>query len=133
MASIETAIRAMLLNGTTLATAGIPDARVFHGYRLQDTVLPACTYEVQQTERLTIGASPLRQATVAVTITASTTSSALGFLSSLRTLSAAGTWDTIDVQAIDEGGHVVEPATPGEGDEAEPAQLTYTFTATYKE
>lgn len=133
MASIETAIRAMLLNGTTLATAGIPDDRVFHGYRLQDTVLPACTYEVQQTELLTIGASPLRQATVAVTIIASTTSSALGFLPSLRTLAAAGTWDTIDVQAIDEGGHVVEPATPGEGDEAEPAQLTYTFTATYKE
>ena len=133
MASIETAVRAMLLNGTTLATAGIPDARVFHGYRLQDTTLPACTYEVQQTETLTIGSSPLRQATVAVTVTASTTAAALGFLSALPTLAAAGTWDTIEVQAVQEVGHVVEPATPGEGDEAEPAQLTYTFTATYKE
>ena len=133
MATIESAIRAMIVNSTTLSAAGIPDERVFHGYRLQDTTLPACTYEVQQTELLTIGASPLRQATVSVTITASTTSSALGFLPSLRTLAAAGTWDTIEVQAVEEGGHVVEPATPGEGDEAEPAQLTYTFTATYKE
>jgi hypothetical protein len=133
MASIETAIRAMLVNGTTLSTAGIPDARVFHGYRLQDTILPACTFEVQQTQVATIGSSPLRQADVSVTIIASTTAAALGFLSALRTLCVAGTYDTIEMQAAVENGHAVEPGSVGEGDEAEPAQLTYTFTATYKE
>jgi hypothetical protein len=133
MASIETAIRAMLVNGTTLSAAGIPDDRVFHGYRLQDTSIPACTFEVQQTQAVSIGSSPLRQADVAVTIIASTTTAALGFLSALRTLCVAGTFDTIDVQAAVENGHAVEPGSVGEGDEAEPAQLTYTFTATYKE
>ena len=133
MASIETAIRAMLVNGTTLSAAGIPDDRVFHGYRLQDTIIPACTFEVQQTQVATIGSSPIRQADVAVTIIASTTTAALGFLSALRTLCVAGTFDTIDVQAAVENGHAVEPGSVGEGDEAEPAQLTYTFTATYKE
>lgn len=133
MASIETAVRAMLVNGTTLSAAGIPDDRVFHGYRLQDTIIPACTFEVQQTQVVSIGSSPLRQADVAVTIIASTTTAALGFLSALRTLCVAGTFDTIDVQAAVENGHAVEPGSVGEGDEAEPAQLTYTFTATYKE
>jgi len=133
MASIETAIRAMLLNATTLATAGIPDGRVFHGYRLQDTQLPACTFSVEETRLLTIGVTPLREATVSVSVIAETTAGALAFFSTIRTLCTAGTWDTIQVQAVDEIGHAVQPASPGEGDEAEPAQLTYTFTATYKE
>ena len=46
---------------------------------------------------------------------------------------SAGTFDTIDIHAAVENGHAVEPGSVGEGDEAEPAQLTYTFTATYKE
>ena len=42
---IETSVRTMLL-----ATVGVADANITHGFRLQDTALPAITYEVTQEE-----------------------------------------------------------------------------------
>ena len=46
--SLESAARAMLTAGSTINL--VPDARITHGYRLQDTALPAITFELQQTE-----------------------------------------------------------------------------------
>ena len=133
MASIETCVRAMLLNGTSLATAGIPDSRVMHGFRLQDTVLPALTYEVAQDEYMAIGAAPLRMAAVELRVIATTTTAALAFESTVRNLITAGTFDTIVVSAVDFVGRYVEAPVVADGDEAEPAQLVLNFTAYYKD
>ena len=58
MASIESAIRAMLIRSTLLSSTSPidgPDARVTHGYRLQSSELPAVTFEVATTVPATIG------------------------------------------------------------------------------
>ena len=132
MASIETAVRDMLITGTTLSTAGIPDTRVTHGYRLQDTVLPACTFEVDRDEIITIGSNPLRTATVEVRIIADTTNDALGFITPLRNKCVPGTYDTLVFDAVIDRGHAIEGNTVGDGDESNPAELTYTFEIIYR-
>lgn len=132
MATIETAVRAMLVDGTTLSTAGIPDARVTHGYRLQETALPAATFEVDRDEILTIGASPLRSAQIEVRVIAPTTADAVGFISALRTICVPGTYDTIVFDAVIDRGHAVDGNTVGDGDEANPAELTQTFEIYYR-
>ena len=62
--SIEQAVRTMLTAGSTISL--VPDARVTHGYRLQDPALPAITFEVRSIEVASCGASPTRVADVEV-------------------------------------------------------------------
>jgi len=133
MPSIETCVRAMITAGTSLSTAGIPDARVMHGFRLQDTILPAVTFEVAQDEYMSIGSAPLRMASVELRVIASTTTAALSFESTIRNLIVTGTFDTIVVSAVDFVGRYVEPPVVADGDETEPAQLVCNFTVYYKD
>jgi hypothetical protein len=133
MATIESAVRAMLINGTTLLSAGIPDSRIAHGYRLQDSILPACTYEVEQEERLSIGANALLRTRVELRIVAERTNDALGFRDELQTLCVAGTYDGYVFQAVEWIGHTVDPATTSDGDENQPAELVCTIEIHYTE
>ena len=133
MATIESAIRAMLINGNTLSSAGIPDSRVAHGYRLQDSLLPACTFEVEQEERMSIGATPLLRTRAEIRIVADRTNDALGFRDELQTLCVAGTYDTYVFQAVEWIGHTIDPASAGDGDENQPAELACTIEIHYTE
>lgn len=133
MATIETAVRAMLLQGTTLSAAGIADANVSHGYRLQDGTLPALTFEVEQDEILCIGATPLRSARVEIRVIALTTTAALGFLDDVQTVCDPGTYDTFDFDSVIWLGHTIDPATVADGDEAQPAELICNIEITYTE
>lgn len=133
MASIETAVRAMLLTGTTLSTAGIADGNVTHGYRLQDAALPACTYELDAPQELCIGASGLKSVAVEVRIVASTTNAALAFVSVIRALAIAGTYDSHDFHAVIWNGHTVDAATVADGDEAQPAEVACRFDIYYED
>ena len=54
--SLESSVRDMLVAGTTISL--VPDARITLGFRLQDSVLPAITYEVRETQLETVGTSP---------------------------------------------------------------------------
>ena len=133
MATIESAVRAMLLTGSTLANAGIPDARVAHGYRLQDSVLPACTFEVEPEERMTIGANPLLRTRVEIRVVADRTNDALEFRDELQTLCVAGTYDTYVFQAVEWQGHTIDPANTADGDENQPAELACSIEIHYTE
>lgn len=129
--SLESAARAMLTAGTTINL--VPDARVTHGYRLQDTLLPAVTFELQQTEVLSIGGSPLRGAQLEVAAIAETTIDALAIGAQVRAACVAGTYDGIGFEAVHEIGFSVQPAVVGDGDEAEPAVYSLTFQIVYAE
>ena len=129
--SLESAARALLTAGSTINL--VPDARITHGYRLQDTALPAITFELQQTEVLSIGSSPLRGAQLEVAAIADTTVDALAIGAQVRAACVAGTFDSIVFNAVQEIGFSVQPAVVGDGDEAEPAVYTLNFQLTYME
>lgn len=129
--SLESAARAMLTAGTTISL--VPDARITHAYRLQDTLLPAVTFELQQTEVLSIGGTPLRSAQLEVAAIADTTLDALAIGVQIRSACVAGTFDGIVFQAVHEIGFSVQPAVVGDGDEAEPAVYTLNFLIAYME
>ena len=129
--SIEQAVRAMLTAGSTINL--VPDARVTHGYRLQDTALPAITYEVQSVETVSCGASPIRMATVEVRCVADLGADALAIAAQVRTASVAGTYLGIVFDAVLYQNHVLEPAAAGEGDEAAPSEAVCTMTIYYRE
>jgi hypothetical protein len=131
MASIETCVRAMLTSATSLNA--LPDARIMHGFRLQDTILPAITFEVAQDEYMAIGSTPLKMASVELRVIASTTTSALSYESAVKSAVRTGTFDTIVVSAVDFVGRYVEPPVVADGDETEPAQLVCNFTVYYKD
>lgn len=129
--SIEASIRTMLTNGTTLSL--VPDARVTHGYRLQDSTLPAITFEVSDVETVSCGSSPIRRATLTATCVAVEAVDALAIAAQVRSACKTGTFDGKQFTAVIYGNHVVEAASSGEGDEAQPAMATCTATIFYTE
>lgn len=115
---IETSVRTMLL-----ATVGVADANITHGFRLQDTALPAITYEVTQEELQSIGASPLLMVSATIRIIALTTQETLDLLAAVKATCIAGTFSTLVFESVIWNGHTVEPAAAGDGDEQMPAEL----------
>jgi hypothetical protein len=138
--SIEAAVRAMLVSGTTLSGTAVPvpDERVTHGFRLQSTVLPAVTFEVQSVEPASIGAvgpnsSGTRIAQVEVRCIATEAADALVIADAVRQRSSAGTYSGYSLDAILYQGHRVEAGETGEGDETQPAEAVCTLTIYYRE
>jgi hypothetical protein len=129
--SLESAARAMLTAGSTINL--VPDARITHGYRLQDTALPAITFELQQTSVSTIGSTPLREAEMQISAVAETTLDALAIGAQIRSACTEGTYDGVNFGAVVELGFSVDPPTVGDGDEAEPAVYTLSYRITYAE
>ena len=79
--SLESSVRDMLVAGATISL--VPDARITLGFRLQDSVLPAITYEVRETQLETVGTSPQRSATVEIRAIDETPLSVLAIASDL--------------------------------------------------
>jgi hypothetical protein len=129
--SIEQAIRTMLTAGNTVSL--VPDARVTCGYRLQDTVLPAITYEVQSVELASCGASPTRMAEVEVRSIADLAVDALAIAAQVRSAAVPGTYSTFSLDAVVYVGHSLEEPGSGEGDEQQPAEAVSRFTVYYRE
>lgn len=128
MPSIEAAIRAMLINGTELSAGadGVPDARVTHGYRLQDSALPAVTYSVDSSTDGDISGQ-IRLAVVTFNCIAATSASALNVRANLIDALDPGTYDTsINVDSIIVTDQTLQPETVGIGDEQEPSVATVT-------
>lgn len=133
MATIESAVRAMLTQGTTLSTVGIPDSRVAHGYRLQDSILPALTYELDQDERISIGVPALARVQVEIRVIAERTEAALAVLDDVQAVCVPGVYDTVNFSAVQWLGHTIEPANTADGDENQPAELVCTAEIIYTE
>lgn len=134
MPSIEGAIRAMLINGTTLSAGanGVPDARVTHGYRLQDSELPAVTYSVDSTVATNVAADQF-QSEITVNGIAATSISAVGVMQNIESALKTGTYDTsIKIDAIIVTNETVQPETIGFGDEQEPSVAAVTATVHWR-
>lgn len=132
--SLEAAIRSMLTAGSTLSL--VPDARVTHGYRLQDSALPAVTFEVGAVETVSPGSSQtarIKRADVTVSCVAVEAVDALAIAAQVATASVPGTYSGVAFSAVLYGGHYAEAATTGDGDEAEPAIATCSMQIYYTE
>ena len=123
MATIEQAVRSMLISGTTLSAGSpsVPDARVTHGYRLQDSALPAVTYSVDTREDASVSGG-IQQSQITVTAIADTSEDALAIAENVRTALAAGTYNTIAIQVVIITNQSLQPEVFGISDEQEPAQ-----------
>lgn len=131
--NIEQDIRTMLVAYAGL-TSAIPAARISHGYRLQDGILPALTYEISGLSQESIGGgATVRLATVELNIVAETTKAALDILPALKVACGAGTYGITVFDAVIWKQHVTSPASVGEGDEQEPAEVTATIDIYYRE
>lgn len=128
--SLEASIRAMLIDGTTITL--VPDARVTHGYRLQDSALPAITFEVVADDRTTVKATQ-RSCDVEVRSIAVEAVDALAIAAEVRTALKTGTFGGRSFKAVIFGGTILQQAATGEGDEAEPAEAVTTATIHYEE
>lgn len=122
MALIEESIRTMLITGSTLSSAGVPDSRVTHGYRLQETDLPAVTFEVTGTADADTGG--INSSNVQFTIVASTTIAAGALVATVKSRFETGTYNSNSVDAIVVLDETVNPPAVGFGDEQEPATAT---------
>jgi hypothetical protein len=126
MAIIEEAIRTMLTTGSTLSAAGVPDERVTHGYRLQESALPAVTFEVQAAM---YGELPyIRTATVVFTVIDETTIGAGNLVATLKGRFVDGTYESIKISGIVVNDETLNPPAIGMGDEQEPAMATINTT-----
>lgn len=124
MATIEQAIRTMLTKGTVLSAAGVPDDRVTHGYRLQDSALPAVTFSVSSKEPAALaGAS---SGTLTINCIATTSASALAIAEAARSVIVPDSYDAVVVAAAFIVSEQLEPEVVGLGDEQEPAIATTT-------
>jgi len=123
MATIEQAIRTMLTNGTTLSSGSpsVPDARVTHGYRLQDSALPAVTYSVDTREDGTV-AGELQVSQISVNSIAETSEDALAIAAKVRTALVAGKFSGVDIDAVIVTADGLQPEVVGISDEQEPSQ-----------
>jgi hypothetical protein len=138
--SLEEAVRAMLVNSTTLSASpnGVPDARVTHGFRLQQTELPAVTFEVTGVEPGSIpsvgtSSSGTRMATVEVRSIAVEAVDAIAIAAKVRSTCTPGSYGGLNLDAILYQGHRLEAQPSGEGDEAQPAEAVSEITIYYRE
>lgn len=132
--SLEAAIRSMLTAGSTINL--VPDARITHGYRLQDSALPAIVFEVGGVETASPGATDparIRRAEVTVTCVATEAVDALAIAAQVRAASVPGTFSSYQFTAVIYGNHVAQQGSAGEGDESEPATAVCTMTIYYTE
>jgi len=131
--NIEQDVRTMLAKYSGL-TSVIPQARMSHGYRLQDGILPAITYELTNVVQQSISGSPtLWLASVEITIIAATTKAALDVLPELKIACVAGNYNYAEFDAVIWNGHTTSAAVAGDGDEQEPAEVTASIDIYYRD
>lgn len=129
--SLESSVRDMLVAGSTISL--VPDARVTLGFRLQDSVLPAITYEVRETQLETIGGTPQRSATVEIRAIDDTPLSVIAIAAQIRTACVSGTYGGFEFSAVIDQGHALDAPAVGEGDEMQPAESVTTILIYYTE
>lgn len=110
--TIQASVRTMLI-----VMVAVADANITHGYRLQDTTLPAITYECTQEEVQSIGSSPLLMASVTIRIIAETTQGALDLIPYVKAVCLTGVFSGLTFEIVQWNGYTVESVVVGDGDE----------------
>jgi tRNA A37 threonylcarbamoyladenosine dehydratase len=94
---------------------------VTHGYRLQDSILPAVTYTVDTREDASVGGET-QISQVTVTSIAETSEDALAVAAKVRTALVRGTYNSIEFDAVMVTADGLQPEVVGLSDEQEPSQ-----------
>jgi len=123
MAGIEQAVRAML---TANISSGVSDPQITHAYRLQDSPLPAITFEIESTTRAAL--SSLNQSTVRITAIAEQTLDAADLEPTIRAALVSGTYASLSLRVWVVESTVLSPPISGLSDEQEPASFTLSAT-----
>ena len=123
MASIEQAIRTML---TTRISSGVADAQITHAYRLQDSPLPAVTFEV--TGQKPVAVNGLKSATLSITCIASFTVDATDLADTVKAAILKGTYSSVVIREFVLEETTVQPPISGLSDEQEPASVIINYT-----
>ena len=123
MATIEEAVRLMLTSHISTAVA---DDQITHAYRLQNSVLPAITFELTGTKRATLDG--LKSSELTVTGIADQTKDANDLASVITAAFVTGTYSGIIIRQIVVGDTTLQPPVSGLSDEQEPASLTINAT-----
>jgi len=128
MASIEEAIRAML---TANFDANIvPDSRITHGYRLQASALPAITFEVENTQRVSV--DDVMQSDVAITGIDERTEDAAALEAEISDALVRGTYAGINIDSAFTTSSRIDRPIVGMSDEQEPATITVQCTVHWR-
>lgn len=128
---IEESVRTMFTGSAQLTE--IADANITHGYRLQsNATLPALTFECERPTEECIGIAPLTSVTVEARIIAATTAEAVALIDDVRAAAVPGSYASAVFDAVIWQGHTVSPASVGEGDENEPAEVVCTIDIYYR-
>lgn len=123
MATIEEAIRLML---TTNISTGVAENQITHAYRLQNSPLPAITFELTGTRRATLDG--IQSSELTVTGIAEQTKDANDLGSIINAALTSGTYSGIIIRRIIVGDTTLQPPVSGLSDEQEPASLTINAT-----
>lgn len=115
---IEQAVRTMLTSN--IANLTVPDASITHGYRLQDSSLPAITFSVDSTAKGSISAD-IFVSEATVTAIAATTYDVSVLQAAVSSACIAGSYGLF-FRAVDVTNQSILPESVGMGDEQEPAQ-----------
>jgi hypothetical protein len=126
--SIEAALREMLNASDDLNAYSIT-----HGYRLQNSNLPAITFEITNNERSAVSGHWLASAQIKVV--AVETGTALNIASNVpgACIPASYLFGSYTFDAVIFRGRTVDAASVGEGDEQEPAEVNCEVDIYYRE
>ena len=134
VASLEEAIRVMMTGSISLTL--VPDARITHASRVQSTVLPAITFELDSIEVQTINSNPLYRMSLTVSCIADTSVDALAIVAQVRLAIRALGGSTVSPYEFFSAiytGHTIEAVQVSEGDEHAPMIANVTFDLLYDE
>lgn len=117
----EELVKAMLNSKLTTVT----DARITHAYRLQDSDLPAITFEISEERPADLSGTNLAQ--LAITAIAETTKGAADLLATVISDVGTFTSGTYKIHAVVFTSSTVNPPVAGMSDEQEPATAVANF------
>jgi hypothetical protein len=123
MPSIEQAIRTML---TSRISTGVADDQITHAYRLQDSPLPAVTFEV--TNQKLVATSGLQSASLAINCIAPFTIDAVDLADTVKAAAVKGTYSSVVIREFVLEDTTVNPPISGMSDEQEPATVIINYT-----
>ena len=128
--SLPQAIKTML-NGMSNVT--IPDDNITYGTRNQYGTLPAITFQINSIETLTVGASPIRKASVEINSITKEAQTTQELSEAVRAVLTPAEYNEITFAAVVNQNNVLQEPDSGNGEEATPYIATTTIDIYYKE
>ncbi len=111
----------------------VPDASITYGTRNQYGTLPAITYQITNHETLTVGATPLRKATVEINSITNEAQATQELSEAVKAVLTEDTYDSLEFQAVVNQNNILQEPDIGNGEEATPYIATTIIDIYYKE